>query len=104
MKVNALTEHFEVVTLLGKEVLFTCLRVDRSTVPEGMYAYDVRHDDDCQGIPVEIQKFVLVNHWGTVITKEPLDLGEYGYLYLEEDDWNYEGYTKTLDEYRGVTQ
>ena len=39
-----MTEKFEDVTVLGHPMLFTCLRVDRDTVPQGMYMYEVRHD------------------------------------------------------------
>lgn len=49
-----MTEKFEDVTVLGHPMLFTCLRVDRDTVPQGMYMYEVRHDDDQQGEPVNI--------------------------------------------------
>ena len=52
MRVNAMTEQFEDVTVLGHPMIFTCLRVDRDTVPEGLYMYEVRHDDDQQGDPV----------------------------------------------------
>ena len=37
MRVNAMTEKFEDVTVLGHPMLFTCARVDRVTVPEGLY-------------------------------------------------------------------
>ena len=36
-----MTEKFEDVTVLGHPMLFTCLRVDRDTVPQGMYMYEV---------------------------------------------------------------
>ena len=49
-------------------MLFTCLRVDRDTVPQGMYMYEVRHDDDQQGEPVQIANWIMVNHWGTLIS------------------------------------
>lgn len=90
MTINA-TEamHWEVVEVFGKPALFVCLRVDRKTVPEGLYAYDIRHDDDCQGIACEIARFIMVNHWGTVLMLEPLDLGDKGFLLMTEDDINY---------------
>ena len=44
-------EIFEEVTVFGYPMLFTCLRCDRNTLPKGMFMYEVRHDDDCQGIP-----------------------------------------------------
>ena len=37
MRVNAMTEQFEDVTVLGHPMIFTCLRVDPDTVPEGLY-------------------------------------------------------------------
>ena len=51
-----MTEKFEDVTVLGHPMLFTCLRVDRDTVPQGMYMYEVRHDDDQQndGYPHDV--------------------------------------------------
>ena len=51
MRVNAMTEQFEDVTVLGHPMIFTCLRVDRDTVPEGLYMYEVRHDDDSKATP-----------------------------------------------------
>lgn len=70
-----MTEKFEDVTVLGHPMLFTCLRVDRDTVPQGMYMYEVRHDDDQQGEPVQIANWIMVNHWGTLISNRPHSLG-----------------------------
>lgn len=67
-----MTEKFEDVTVLGHPMLFTCLRVDRDTVPQGMYMYEVRHDDDQQGEPVQIANWIMVNHWGTLISNRPI--------------------------------
>ena len=69
-----MTEKFEDVTVLGHPMLFTCLRVDRDTVPQGMYMYEVRHDDDQQGEPVQIANWIMVNHWGTLISDRPIRL------------------------------
>lgn len=74
MRVNAMTEQFEDVTVLGHPMIFTCLRVDRDTVPEGLYMYEVRHDDDQQGDPVQIGNWIMVNHWGTIISNKPIRL------------------------------
>ena len=70
--------------------LFTSICIRRDTIPDGLYAYDVRHDDECRGIPCEIAPFVMINHWGTIILAEPLDLPDDGRRYIDEDtDWNY---------------
>ncbi|MFR6694634.1 MAG: LPD28 domain-containing protein [Dysosmobacter sp.] len=51
MTVDARKERFELVEVLGHPMLFTCLRVDRNTVPKGLYLYEVRNDDDQCGTP-----------------------------------------------------
>lgn len=66
MTFHAMTEHYEEITVCGKPALFTSIRIRRDTIPDGLYAYDVRHDDECRGIPCEIAPFVMVNHWGTI--------------------------------------
>ena len=90
MTYNAMTEHYEEITVCGKPALFTSIRIKRDTVPDGLYAYDVRHDDECRGIPCEIAPFVMVNHWGTIILAEPLELPDDGRRYIDEEtDWDY---------------
>ena len=87
---HAMTERYEEITVCGKPALFTSIRIKRNTVPDSLYAYDVRHDDECRGIPCEIAPFVMVNHWGTIILAEPLELPDDGRRYIDEDtDWNY---------------
>ena len=51
MTFNAMTERYEEITVCGKPALFTGIRIKRDTIPDGLYAYDVRHDDECRGIP-----------------------------------------------------
>ena len=90
MTFHAMTERYEEITVCGKPALFTSIRIKRDTVPDGLYTYDVRHDDECRGIPCEIAPFVMVNHWGTIIPAEPLELPDDGRRYIDEDtDWNY---------------
>ena len=102
---NAWEETYEEVTVLGKTMLFTNARIDRSTVPKGMYLYEVRHDDEGRGDPCEIARAVMVNHWGTLITNEPIRLKKSPVTqnaYREIDpqkDWNYEGGSCDLQEY-----
>lgn len=59
---NAGKENFELAMLDDYVVLYTGSRIDRNTVPEKLFCYDVRHDDDCQGIACEVKPYVLVNH------------------------------------------
>ena len=52
MTFNAMTEHYEEITVCGKPALFTSIRIRRDTIPDGLYAYDVRHDDEWPGHPL----------------------------------------------------
>lgn len=103
--INAKKETFEEVEVMETRMLFTCLRVDPKTVPKGMYMYEVRHDDDGRGDPVQIGKWIIVNHWGTLISNRPIKLGPLapnGNAYLDIDpdkDWNYLGTESTLADY-----
>ena len=99
MKVNAAEASFELMELFGKTVLFTNMRVDRSTVPDGLYVYEVR-DEDCTGEICEIKPFVMVNHWGTIICKEPIELDtKWNSRFVDKNDYSYLGDDVRLDEY-----
>lgn len=82
-------ETFDEVTILGKPALFTCIRIERSTVPKGYQLYEVRHDDDCRGDAVQIARGIMVNHWGSLITREEIKLPSDGRLDIEPEDLNY---------------
>ena len=102
---DASTAKFEMVTVLEQPMLFTCCRVDKDTVPKGLYVYEVRHDDDMRGDPVEISDRIIVNHWGTLLTSKPIHLNKHPQRFKfyrdidPEEDWNYEGYNLTVKEY-----
>lgn len=86
-------EEFEV---LGQKALFSNFRIDRCTVPDGLYAYDLR--DSCDGIANELKSYVTVNHFGTVLVKEPIAGAENG-IRLTEDDTNFLGASSTIREF-----
>ncbi len=96
--IDANETDYERFEILSHDALFTCLRIDRKTLPEGLFAYDLRDCDDCSGDPAELRSFVLVNHWGTVITKEPIEGADEG-IVLTDDDYNYLGEDMTLEEF-----
>lgn len=96
---------FDRVMVLGYPMLFTCCRVDRDTVPGGVFVYEVRHADDDWGDPVQISDYVQVNHYGTLLTNSPIRL-EYNpkinrsYLKIDPDkDWDYESRMMTVKQY-----
>ena len=100
--IDANETDYERFEILGHDALFTNLRIDRKSLPDGLYAYDLRDCDDCSGNPAELRNFVLVNHWGTVITKEPIEGADEG-IVLDEDDYNYLGEDMTLKEIANST-
>ena len=63
-------ERFEI---LGRDALFTNLRIDRKSLPDGLYAYDLRDSDNCDGA----------------------DEG----IVLNEDDYNYLGEDMKFEEF-----
>ena len=98
-------ESFEEVTVLGVPMLFTAMHVDKSTVPKGLYLYEVRHDDEGDGEPVQLGNWILVNHFGTLISSQPVKMTQVPYrdnAYRDidpEKDWKYEGVESTLRDY-----
>lgn len=113
MSIN--NEEFEVVTVCDVPMLFCCGRVDRKEIPTSLFVFDVRHDDDCQGIPCEIAPYIMVNHWGTLISKisfaDLLRIWKEKYpgcdnnsktVLLYEDDWNYTGNFLSIKQYIAI--
>lgn len=70
---------FEKIEINNREALFTNGRIDRSQVPQGYYAYDIRHDDDDDSEAATIEPNVMINHFGTILTKEHIGMTENGY-------------------------
>lgn len=85
LKTQALTEEkLDVIEVLDRRALFSNGRLMPEQIPEGLYAYDLRHSDDGDRF-CSIEPKVGVNHGGTVLLKEVLDFGEQGYISLDED-------------------
>ncbi len=90
---------YEVVLVNNHTYLFSDIRIDRDTIPDDLVAYDVRDSDDCDGSFAEIQDFVFVNYWGTIIGKHPLPLdSRWNTYYPTEEDGDFVG-AMTLREY-----
>ena len=102
MRYRAEELFYERIKLFGKEGLFAEDRVLGNSVPEGFVRYEVRHDDEGLGEPVEAARGILVNFLGTLLLEEKLEQVEKeGYCLIEETDWEYIGERScTLEEYR----
>ena len=98
---DANTQKYELAEIDHNVVLFTNMRLDRDTVREGIFCYDVRDSDDLDGNMAEVKPFVLVNHWGTILSKEPFPMDESGSYYPE--DWGYLGEDMSLSEFQKET-
>lgn len=98
MTVNANMAKYETFEILGRKALFTPSRIDRSTVPAGLYAYDLRHSDNGSGMACELKDNILVNHLGTVLTREAVSDSDKG-VALNYKKYNFLGERTTLDEF-----
>ena len=92
---------YQEVTILGKPALFTEYRLDRSTVPEGVYRYEMRHADEDWSEPVTLSRSIVVNYYGSVLTREPFQLPVEGRIPLESDSLAFQdGGCRTLAEFQ----
>lgn len=98
--INITDEEYELIEIFGKPALFTSLRMSTSDIPSGLYKCDVRGDDETTGGFAELSPSVLINHFGTIITDEPIDFGKDGYIILtEETEPNFLGNSITMEQY-----
>ena len=104
MDMSFLDEDMEMIEVLDHPALFTDSRIPREAVPAGLYTYDLYESCDT-GNFCYIAPLVVVNHGGTVLTKEPIDFGDAGRIDLTEDTSpNFLGGTMRLDELLGEVQ
>lgn len=94
---DAKTQQYELAEIDEHIVLFTNMRLDRNTVPEDLFCYDVRDSDDLDGSIAEIKPFVMVNHWVTILAKEPFPLNNLESYY--PNDWGYLGESMNLEDF-----
>ena len=74
---------FEEILFQNVPALFTTLRVRENGVPEGLQRYEIRHEN---GDPCQIARSVLVDHYGTLLTSDPIQLPADGYLAISPED------------------
>lgn len=89
----------EVYLIDGIRAAYIDLRIDRSTLPDGIHAYDVRDTSDDGGCYIgRIEDLVIVNHAGTMLSRKPLRMlhpesgsgGVYAFLDDDGDEWHVE--------------
>lgn len=89
-------EVFDLMEINDVEVLFTPNRINRNLVPSHLFVYDIRSNDDNTEDFYTIEMYVVVNHTGTIISKQNLLEGK---DFVEIADYNFVGEEKTLAEY-----
>ena len=93
-------EQYQEIELFDKPGLFSNGRIVRDNLLEGVYCYDLRGSDYDPGDPVCVEERVVVNHAGSVLLTEPLELTEDGRLMLtEEKGLNFTGGFSTLAQF-----
>lgn len=96
--VNFSDEKFEIIEIEGQTALFTNNRMTDADIPKGLHCYHLRHGDD--GNFCALEKSVAVNHGGSVIVNEPIDLGENGCISLNDKNApNFTGETTLMEEF-----
>ncbi len=97
------SEQWEVVEVLGRKALFANERIKTEDIPEGMYRYDLR--DNGLGWFSSIEKSVKVNHAGTLLFTEDIELNAGEYIaFADGDSPNFLGYTMTVEEFRNMQE
>ena len=93
-------EQYQEIELFDKPGLFSNGRIVRDNLPEDVYCYDLRGSDYDPGEPVCVEERVVVNHAGSVLLTDPLELAENGRLMLtEEEGLNFVGGFSTLAQF-----
>ena len=98
-KIKAMDCQYEACTLYGKTVLFTSIRIDASTVPKGLYLYEMRRGDEDGFEPVQLAKGILINHFGTILSRKPIKLDHSGYRDIHENDFEYQNKALTIEKF-----
>ena len=101
MNYDAQKVTYQEVAIFDRPALFTECRIDRATMPEGVYRYELRHGDEDWGEPRELARNLMVNFYGTVLTREPFQLPIDGWIPLESGSLSFQdGGCRTLAEFQ----
>lgn len=84
-RLNANEVTYTGIKVFDIPALFIDERIDRKTVPDGLYVYEIRHADDNMCDPCELAYGILVNFYGTVITNQEIDLSRLGYRDIDSE-------------------
>lgn len=101
-------DQYELIDVCGQVALFSNERIFQRDIPQDLFVYHLRgHDYQLCGKEEGVFKFVTieprvsVDHAGSVICKNPIDFGEFGYITFsdEDDEPNFFGNQLTISDY-----
>ena len=79
-------EEYDLIELFGKPAIFSNERLTNDDVPMNLFLYQLRDGENEFSPFGEIAEHITINHSGSVVTKEPIDLGEYGSIIFDESN------------------
>ena len=77
-----LDRYFSLAICQNQVVIYTYKRINGNEVNDKLYKYDIQATDDGYE-PYALKESVKINHWGSLLSKEPLIVDENGWFYLE---------------------
>lgn len=85
---DAQTEQFEAVEILGIPGLFTTERISRASIPPGLFLYEMQTSEEDWSQPCLLGRSITAGHFGTVLTASPVALPQSGYIDLKPGDFD----------------
>lgn len=82
--VDAFSAEYRMYEIIGQTAILTEALIDRSSIPEGFYAYDFRDPDGSREI-CEIRNFISVGRTGTFIMCKPIADADCGIIITDEE-------------------
>lgn len=97
-----LNPDYQPFELFGIEGMFSNLRVESDSLPEGFYKYSIREGDDGEPF-ASVAKAVWVNHLGDFICKTPIESVEAGREVDIDGDFSFIDSDITPEQFFGVS-
>ena len=72
MSDSAMRDYFELIEIYDQPAMFSNGRIDRETVPDGWYCYDLRGSDNDPSEPATVEPYVSFNHAGAILLPTPI--------------------------------
>ena len=81
-------ESMQKVLVRGILCEFNDMRIEKNTVPEGKFMYEVA-DCDSNGEPARIRPGIFVNFFGTIICDQKFEPDEGDTIWLQDSEWEW---------------